>query len=274
MGSKNKAYMNNVVANFNKLILPFAQNYGLPPGKKRAILREYLQVKILALIYQEKISKDLFFVGGTSLRLLHNLNRFSEDLDFDSLKLTVVEISRLIKTVVSKLASETINVDLYHNRTDRRDYFEFRFPKLLYDLNLSRNNDEKLVIKFDFEKWWQGQKRESVFLNRYGFLANIVTKTKDQILVEKLVAYLERQETQPRDIYDIVWLIAGGSKPDLDFARKNKLSSNLVQLAQKKFTKEKNRLNTFKTKLSPFLLDEKDTHQLDFFGQILEGINK
>ena len=266
--------MNNIIANFDTLILPFAQSYGLPQGKKRAILREYLQVKILTLIYHEKISKDLFFVGGTSLRLLRNLNRFSEDLDFDSVQLTSNEINQLIKTIVNKLTREEIDIDLYHNKTDRRDYFEFRFPELLYDLNLSRNSDEKLVIKCDFEKWWHGQKRELVFLNRYGFLTNIVTKTIDQILVEKLVAYLQRHETQPRDIYDIVWLIASGARIDLAFARENKVPSELVQLAQKKFAGEKNRLNNFKAKLGPFLLDEEDTHKLDFFGQILAGLKK
>ena len=74
--------MNQIIDSFPE-ILDFAKNYHLPVTKKRAILREYLQSKILREIYKNKLSVNLLFVGGTSLRLLHNLDRFSEDLDFD-----------------------------------------------------------------------------------------------------------------------------------------------------------------------------------------------
>ena len=208
------------------------------------------------------------------MRLLRKLNRFSEDLDFDSINLTATEINQLVKTVVKSLVAEKIDVVLYYNKTDHRDYFELRFPTLLFNLGLSQSNEEKLVIKLDFENWWQGQNRELVFLNRYGLMTNIVTKSTDQVIVEKLTAYLKRRETQPRDIYDIVWLVTNGAKVDFEFAQKNKLSANLVQLAQNKFIHEKKHLNTFKTKLVPFLLDEKDTHKLDFFEQVLAELRR
>ena len=38
--------------------------------------------------------------------------------------------------------------------------------------------------------------------------------------VEKLVAYLGWEETQPRDLYDLVWLLSRDIKPDLSFAKK------------------------------------------------------
>jgi len=266
--------MNNIVANFNNVILPFAKSYGLPFNKKRAILREYLQVKTLALIYQEKISKDLFFVGGTSLRLLRGLDRFSEDLDFDCVNLAPKAIIALMQTVKSRLITEEIATDLYHNKTAQRDYFELRFPELLYDLGLSRNKDEKLMIRFDFEKWWQGQKRELILINRYGFLINIVTKTIDQVLIEKFQAYLKRLQTQPRDIYDIVWLIANGAKPDFVFAKRNKLPNGILKSALDKFTHEKRRLAGFKAKIRPFLIDENKHHQLDFFLPLVSDLEK
>ena len=84
------------MTNFDE-VLRQAQDYNLPQEKKRAILREYLQTKILSLIYQEAISKNLFFVGGTALRILRGLDRFSEDLDFDSVEVTPSQIQKLIK---------------------------------------------------------------------------------------------------------------------------------------------------------------------------------
>lgn len=263
--------MNNIVAIFDKEILNFAKDYNLPPAKRRAILREYLQSKILSVIYEEKISKNLFFVGGTSLRLLKRLDRFSEDLDFDAVDISAKSIDLLVKKVRNRFTKENINISLYHNETINRHYYELRFPDILYDLRISQNIDEKLTIKLDFETWWRGQTREVVFFNRYGYLSNIVTKTLNQILVEKIAAYLGRKETQPRDIYDIVWLGSCGAKPDLTFARKNKIPSDFIHLVQKKYHKELNRMAGFKKRLSPFLLEEKNSHKIDFFPDILAG---
>ncbi len=181
--------MNMITANFDE-VLRFAQNYGLPVLKKRAILREYLQTKILSLLYREIVSQRLFFVGGTSLRLLRTLDRFSEDLDFDAPDIPVSTIDALLHSIAKRLQSENISLDIYHNQTPLKHHYEFRFPALLPELRLSQNREEKLAIKFDVEYAWRGQTREVVTLNRYGLLANVVTKTIDQILIEKLVAYV------------------------------------------------------------------------------------
>src|SRR3989338_1164005 len=55
---------------------------------KRNILREYLQYKILEIVFNSKIGQQLAFLGGTALRILYNNSRFSEDLDFDNFGLT------------------------------------------------------------------------------------------------------------------------------------------------------------------------------------------
>lgn len=260
--------MNNIVANFEE-ILRFAKDYGLPPAKKRAILREYLQTKIVSLIYQEKVSKTLFFVGGTSLRFLRGLNRFSEDLDFDAVKISPDQIQKLVKTVAERLRREDISVDLYRNATVKKDFFELRFPNLLTQLRLASGSEEKLMVKLDIESFWRGQKRETIFFNRYGFLATVITKPLEQIMVEKLATYLGRKETQPRDLYDLVWLMSHGIKPDLNFAKKNHLATDLLEKAQEKFSRERKFLERFKNKLRPFLLDENQAISLDFFSKLI-----
>lgn len=50
--------------------------------EKYNFLREYLQMFILKIIDEKGYFKNLSFVGGTALRILHQLNRFSEDLNF------------------------------------------------------------------------------------------------------------------------------------------------------------------------------------------------
>jgi len=65
-------------------LLEEAKSRQLPLLKKRAILREYLQVMILSAIYKHELAKSMLFTGGTALRFFHSLPRFSEDLDFDT----------------------------------------------------------------------------------------------------------------------------------------------------------------------------------------------
>jgi len=45
-------------------------------------VREFLQIVILKIIYDKGFFKNIAFVGGTALRILYDLRRFSEDLDF------------------------------------------------------------------------------------------------------------------------------------------------------------------------------------------------
>lgn len=265
--------MNAITANF-KSILKFAQDYGLPVSKKRAILREYLQTKIISLIYREKISKNLFFVGGTSLRFLRGLDRFSEDLDFDAVAITAGEINQLLTHISHRMEKENIKLAFYKQTGRLRSHHEFRFSDLLYELNLSPNRQEKLTVRFDFEFFWKGQKREVILANRYGFLTSVVTKSQDQVLVEKMIAYIRRRQTLGRDLYDVVWLAAQGAKPDWFFARKNKISGDIFDLALKKFYREKKSLPQLKARLKPFLFGEKNIDRLNFFPEVVMNFGR
>lgn len=258
--------MTNLLANWQQ-ILDFARQYGLPPEKKRAIVREYLQTKIISQIYSEKLSNKLFFVGGTALRLLFGLDRFSEDLDFDSEGVSAAQLKGLLDQVAKQLKRENYSLDLYHNPTKDKDFFEFRFNEVLLESGASLEKAEKLAIKFDFESGWKGQKREIVFVNRFGFLANVLTKSLDQFVVEKLAAYLGRESTQARDLYDLVWLAAQSAKADGEFAKKNGLVlGELVSGAREKFAKEKT--SQLKQSLRPFLLNESSVSKIDFFDKL------
>lgn len=66
---------------FDQIVLQYPEN--LRPFRE-SILKEYLQVKILKSIFEQKYSEKLAFLGGTALRIIHGNTRFSEDLDFDN----------------------------------------------------------------------------------------------------------------------------------------------------------------------------------------------
>ena len=51
---------------------------------ERAILREYLQYKVLQAIFESNYASNLAFLSGTALRIVHGNNRFSEEIDLDN----------------------------------------------------------------------------------------------------------------------------------------------------------------------------------------------
>lgn len=261
--------MNNIVTNF-KTIMKFAKNYGLPESKKRAIVREYLQTKILDFLYSQSIAPKLIFIGGTSLRLTRELDRFSEDMDFDLAENSESKIDKIISKMFIAFKQENIDLDLYRNTTKNRIYYEFRFTKLLSELKISTNKEEKLVIKFDFENSWKKHKREILLINRYGYLIKVTTIPLGEHLVQKLVAYISRKQTLARDIYDLVWLLAQEVEPDWDFAKNNGFGKELINKAKDKFHKEKKQLKTYENRLKPFLIEEKKADYLEHLFVLLK----
>jgi len=261
--------MNNITTNFPS-ILAFAQNYQLPPEKKRAIILEYLQSLFISRLYALPKSDQLSFVGGTSLRLLRGLDRFSEDLYFDNLGLETSQIMDLISQVVESLARENIQIELNNVDRSEKTYFSIKFPELLFDLNISTNQKEKLMIKLDYADWWKGQITETILFNRFGFLEHIVTNTLDCLFVQKITAYVQRKQTQPRDLYDITWLFSQHARYNSEFAAKNGLD-NILALAREKFKKE-GVTTLMKNKLKPFLFTQRDISRLELVGEILEKI--
>lgn len=254
--------MNNLISNFEQ-ILAQATEAGLPKQKRRGILREYLQTQFIDRLYAQRQANKLSFVGGTSLRLLRDLPRFSEDLDFDNLGLSQTQLTQLINKVVQTWEKEDLVVEMAGN--------QIKFLNLLKPLKISSDPREKLTIKFDSARQWVDQQTKVVLLNRFGMVQQVVTNTDDQVLVQKLVAYVERPRTQARDIFDIIWLFGQGAKIDEKFAKANR-QENIVARAKQKFSSEGISLSQ-KKRLQPFLFVEHELSRLNTFGKVLEQLS-
>ena len=50
---------------------------------QKHMLKEYLQLAILDFLSSTSYIRKMTFIGGTNLRLVKGIDRFSEDLDFD-----------------------------------------------------------------------------------------------------------------------------------------------------------------------------------------------
>lgn len=261
--------MNNIIANFEP-ILDQAEATGASRDKRRGVLREYLQTKFLAQLYAQSSAKHLSFIGGTSLRLLHGIDRFSEDLDFDNLGLSRDYLTRLLTNVTIAFQRENINVELTAKLREGITYHNLRFPRLLFDLQITTNPKEKLMIKIDYSTQWRGQTPTTVLLSKYGFIEQIITNPLSQIMVQKLAAYVTRARTQPRDMYDLVWLHSRGVRPDRKFMQANQVT-NLVERAQAKFANE-GANETIIRRLRPFLFNEREIRKIKLLGKVLDTL--
>lgn len=261
--------MNNIVTNFNQIIEQ-ARESGAAAEKKRGILREYLQVKFLAELYRRPAARKLSFIGGTCLRILRGIDRFSEDLDFDNLGLSRPELGRLITGAAQEFLRENIEVEVSAKLKEGITYHSLRFPKLLFDLKITTNPREKLMIKIDYSHQWKGQKPETALMAKYGFIEQVITNPLNQIMVQKLAAYVTRARTQPRDMYDIVWLFSRGARPDREFMKANRMT-DIVNQAREKFGAE-GAGEAVARRLRPFLFDEMEIRKVKLLGEVLKEL--
>lgn len=207
------------------------QNF-FPPSVthlRKSMLREYLQCKILAIIFRSKFSEQLSFLGGTALRLVHNNTRFSEDLDFDNFSLTTEEFIEISEIVKSGLEAEGCKVEV-------RNVFKGAFrcfvklPGILYENNLTDQEGEKLLIQFDTVPHNFAFKPESFSLDRFDVNAYINVTPRDLLLSQKICAAFGRKTAKGRDFYDLVFLFTMGVRPNFDYLKGNLKIENVQDL--------------------------------------------
>ena len=103
---------------------------GLPPTKIRGILREYLQILIMKQLCKNGSQGKLYFTGGTYLRLVHDIKRFSKDLDFNTNKMTKKEFENLIENVKNELKRLGIESKIKFAHWDNVYVSKLIFPEI------------------------------------------------------------------------------------------------------------------------------------------------
>jgi len=118
---------------FLKTLREEGKRLNIPANKNRALIREYLQTRIIFSLYGKDGSSKISFVGGTSLRLLRGLDRFSEDLDFDNLGLTAGQAQILFQDITTQLNREGFDAHCEIKNKNGSGIGEIKFKKLLFE---------------------------------------------------------------------------------------------------------------------------------------------
>lgn len=256
--------------NFEEIITQ-AKELGLPGDQKRNILREYLQCRFLGILYSLKNSHKLIFIGGTSLRLLHGLDRFSEDLDFDNEGLTPKQIKQLVEETLKQLEKEDFDIELSFKSLKNNGSFKIKFLKTLFAAEITNNPREKLMIKFDYARRKIRSERRVFVLGRFGVAQRIPSYPLKTLLSYKMIAIKTRKRALVRDFYDVAWILSKSVKPNLAILNLKSEKKFYEQLKRSFLKKIKPRLSDHKKLLSRFLIDPEKVRLLDLFEELIES---
>lgn len=195
------------------------------------ILKEYLQLMILDYLSSTPYIRKMTFIGGTNLRLVKGIDRFSEDLDFDCKDLSKEEFIEMTNGVILFLERSGLRVEARDKDNPKLTAFRrnIHFPELLFDLGLSGHKEERFLIKIESQD--QRVIYEPVITNikGCGFFFPFPVPSDGVLCSMKIAAMLAR--SKGRDFYDLMFLLAQAS-PDYDFLSKRCGVNNLQEFKE------------------------------------------
>lgn len=232
----------------------------------RAILREYLQYKILQAVFESPHASKVAFLGGTALRIIYKNNRFSEDIELDNFGLTWNEFEQLIQKVKRFMLLEGYEVEI---RNVAKNAFRcyLKIPALLYEQGLSPFQEEKILIQLDTTAQGYAYKPEIILLNKFDVFSEIRVTPPNILLSQKIYTAVNRKRPKGRDFYDITYL-AGRTKPELGFLQQ-KLGIDTAEGLRKEIAA---RIAAYDFKnltedVAPFLIHKDDARRVEKFQQ-------
>lgn len=188
--------------------------------QKTNLIREYLQARILQVLQEQKVFMDWAFLGGTALRFLYSLPRYSEDLDFSLIEPSKpCEFENILRKVKAVFENENYRVSIKVSREKIVRSAFIKFPGLLFEMGASPHESEVLSVKFEVDtNPPRGAKTETTICRRF-VTVNVNHYDKASLLAGKLHAVLSREYTKGRDLYDLVWYLADPTwpAPNIDF---------------------------------------------------------
>ena len=184
----------------------------------RGMLVEYLQYELLDSLFKNSAALALSFIGGTAIRILHNSDRFSEDLDFDNFELSFAQFGDLLKTACRDMEYKGFLVE--HRIVEKGAWHCYiRFPEILHRTGLTSDAQRKILIRIDSEEKERLYEPKKAFLNQFGVYRQILAAPPAILLAQKMMTILYRKRDKGRDLYDVSFLMAFAD-PDFDYIKR------------------------------------------------------
>ena len=184
--------------------------------KKINRLRELLQILCLKIMHDKGCFSKVAFVGGTALRILYDMRRFSEDLDFSVIDKKDYDFSEIISTLEHEFKLYGLEMTTKTKTGKIVQDSMLKFPKLLKIMGLSELEGQKLSIKIEVDSnpppGWQ---LENTLVNKV-YILNITHFALSSLYATKLHSCFFRKYVKGRDFYDLVWYLGKKIKPNYE----------------------------------------------------------
>lgn len=203
-------------------------------------LREIMQEVALAGLYRAGFFEKAAFYGGTALRILYGLDRFSEDLDFSLLQHEYdFKIEKYLGAIEQEFSSLGMKVSIQEKTKKIKSNIDSAFLKsdtIWHELELENLNppipyDNRLHVKIKIEVDTQPPKgfvtEDKLLLKPFSFY--VKTYTLPNLFAGKMHALLFRkwkQRMKGRDWYDMEWYIKKGTPLHLEHFISRAIDSN------------------------------------------------
>lgn len=186
-----------------------------------SIVREEYEMLILEAIYASPMGDYLIFKGGTALRLAYDSPRFSEDLDFSTVKsFSCLMMKSVYENLIKSLPYLSL-VDFREKYHTCFALFKIKEPFL----------PQAFSIKVEISKRKVGWKKNIDYQENILHSPTMPTKvfalttTQEHIFQNKKLLLTERQKA--RDLFDL-WYLSKLLKKEVDLS-KTKLSSQKIK---------------------------------------------
>lgn len=193
-------------------------------------LREILQEIVLVALYDAGFFKHAAFYGGTALRILHQLPRFSEDLDFSLLKPQPdFDIAPFQQAIVKTLQAYgfTVTITIKNKSTNsavasafikghtQEHLINIQAPTAVTQA-IHKEQTVKIKLEVDTDPPLDFQTEDVLRLVPRAY--SVKAFTLPSLFAGKMHAVLCRawgNRPKGRDWYDLVWYVGNGTELDL-----------------------------------------------------------
>ena len=238
---------------------------------QKHIVKEYIQLMVLDYLASSHFIQHLAFIGGTNLRIIKGIDRFSEDLDFDCKNLSENDFTVMTDEVVSFLKKTGLKVETRDKSGAKLTAYRrnIYFPEFLFELGLTGHRQERFLLKIETQD--QGVPYPVImrYVQRCGFYFPLPTPPDEVLLSMKLSALLARGKG--RDFYDCMFLMPQ-TEPSYKFLKTRMGISSSEELKTALFeTLKSTDLLLKKRDFEHLLLDSRSSDKILHFSDFLQN---
>lgn len=253
--------------------------------QKRNATFEVNQQIILAGLYNGGFFDVAAFYGGTCLRIFHNLQRFSEDMDFSLLAPNDdFDFTQYFQPIVDEFAMVGREVEI--KKKDKKSFAKVESAFLkdntdVYDVTFQTEKSVKIKIEVDTQPPLKFDTEQKLLLLPRSFMVRCFTLP--DLFAGKMHALVYRawkNRVKGRDWYDFEWYVRHSIPLDFTHLHERALQFNQEDISEESFLEKlKERLSTadlnqVKSDILPFIRNPKelDIWSNDYFLQLADMI--